>query len=94
MVEPFYFFNTFQIEFVEVACETVNLVHIHDYEIPEFPRQRDELTFSLFMEKMQPVGVLPCYFSKKQCTRYMTWKEARILFGPKNPYNILVLHFF
>ena len=31
-------FNTFQIEAMEVARETINLVHIPDYEILDFPR--------------------------------------------------------
>jgi hypothetical protein len=75
-----------------VSERTIEVVP--DHEILDFPRHRDELSFPFFMEKMQPVDVLPCYSSKKHCTRYVTWKEARILFRPENPYNIIVLHFF
>jgi hypothetical protein len=75
-----------------VSERTVEVVPNH--EILDFPRHRHEFSFPFCKKKMQPVDVLPCYSSKKNCSRYVTWKEARILFRPKNPYNIIVLHFF
>jgi hypothetical protein len=80
-------------EFIQDSVSERTVEVVFDHEIPEFPRQRDELTFSFFMRKMKPVDV-PCYSIKMNYTRYVTWKEARIFFIPKNSYNIIVLHLF
>jgi len=77
-----------------VAREFINLVHIYEYEIPDLPRQRYKFVFSLFMEKMQLVGVLPCYLSNKHFVKYVARKEGMILFGYKNPYRIIIFHLF
>jgi hypothetical protein len=79
---------------MEVARKFINLVHISEYEVPNFPRKRYELFFSLFMEKMQLVVVLPCYFNNKHFVRYASRKGGRIFLGTKNPYNVIILHFF
>jgi len=35
------------------------------------------------MEKMQPVVVLPFYFSNKRFVRYVAWKEEGFSLDPK-----------
>jgi hypothetical protein len=82
---------------MEVAHETINIVHILDYEIPNFPRQRDELSFSFFMEKMQPIGVLPC-LTQTSSSRHARSQDLLFLDGPKNskvllfPYREICTH--
>jgi hypothetical protein len=79
---------------MEIAWKFINLVHISEYEVPKFPRKRNGLLFSLFMEKMQQIVVLPFYFNKKCFVRYVVWKEGRIFLGTRNPYDVVIIHLF
>jgi hypothetical protein len=73
-----------------MACEIVNLVDVFEHEVPDFPGQRNELFFSLSMEKMQPVVVFPCYLCNKHLVRDVTWKERRIFLGAKDHYYTVI----
>jgi hypothetical protein len=66
-----------------MACEFVNLVDVPEHEVPEFPRQRNELHFSLLMEKMQLVVIFHCYLCNKHSFCNVTWKERRFFLGEK-----------
>jgi hypothetical protein len=67
-----------------MACEFVNLVEIFAHEIPDFPGKRKELFFSLVMEKMHPVVVIPFYLCNKHLVHDVAWKERRIFLGAKD----------
>ena len=77
-----------------MACEFVNLVDVSAHKVLEFLGQRNELFFSLVMEKMQLVVVLPCYFCNKHFVHNVTWKESKIFLGAKNPNHTAILHLF
>ena len=77
-----------------MACEFVNLFDVSTHEVPDFPRQGNELFFFLVMEKMQLVVVLPCYFYKKHLVRDVAWKESRIFLRAKyHEYTVIFLLF-
>ena len=67
-----------------MAYEFINLIDVLEHEVPDFPRQRNELLFSLSMEKMQLVVVFPCYLCNKHLVRDVAWKESRILLGTED----------
>jgi hypothetical protein len=73
-----------------MAYEFVNLVDVPEHEVPDFPRKRNELLFSLVMEKMQLVVLFPCYFCNKHLVCNVTWKERRIFLGAKNHYYTII----
>ena len=77
-----------------MTYEFVILVDVFECKVPDFPRQRNELFFSLAMEKIQLVVVLPCYLCNKHLVRDVTWKESRIFLGAKNHYYTVILHLF
>jgi hypothetical protein len=77
-----------------MTCEFVNLVDVFAHEVPDFPGQRNELFFSLVMEKMQPMVVLPCYFCNKHLVCDVAWKERRIFLGAKDHYYTVIFLLF
>jgi hypothetical protein len=77
-----------------MACEFINIVDVSEHEVLDFRGQRDELFFSLAMEKMQLVVVLPFCFCNKHLVRDVTWKENMIFLGAKNNYYTVIFHLF
>jgi hypothetical protein len=73
-----------------MCSEIINFVDVFQDKLPYFPRQRNELFFSLPLEHMEPVVVLTCYLYNKNYVYNVKWKEIRLFHGAKNSYDSVI----